>query len=196
MTMVDKQHIVTGATAPTTKPPGLGAHFINTATGEHYLASGTASVGDWGEPVYTGEPPTPEPGGGGNGIEYATDGEVPNSGDAHNVPAGQRFVEIEMTGDYESMRLVLPPIGDELNHELLVIVNRPYESSAATLIIAGPIDQSGFDTYVTVVPGTLGESNDGSTSGTSWSIPLPIGYSVLRILRRFARVIVIASLAA
>jgi len=194
--MADKQHIVTGAGAPAAAPPSLGAHYINTSTKEHYLATGTASAADWGLPVYTGEPPTPEPGGGGNGITYSSDGEVPSSGDAHNVPTGQRLVEIEMTGEYESMRLILPSIGDDPNHELLVIVNRPYESSAATLVIPGPIDQAGFATYVTVVPGTLGASNDGSNSGTSWSIPLPLGYSVLRILRRWCRVIVMASLAA
>lgn len=195
--MADKQHILTGTTAPASVPPGLGAHYINTATGDHYLASGAASADDWGLPVYTGEPPTPEPGGGGgNGVEYTTEGQVPSDDDAHNVPAGQRLVEIDMSEDYESMRLVLPPIGDEPNHELLVIVSRPRESAAPTLIIPGPIDQAGFETYVTVVPGTLGESNDGTNSGTSWSIPLPVGYSVLRIFRRWGRVIVVASLAA
>lgn len=41
------QHVVEGASAPTAPPPSLSAHYINTATGEQYLAKGTASVADW-----------------------------------------------------------------------------------------------------------------------------------------------------
>lgn len=41
------QHVVTGAGAPTAAPPSLSAHYINTATGEQYLAKGTTSVEDW-----------------------------------------------------------------------------------------------------------------------------------------------------
>lgn len=41
------QHTVTGLVAPIAPPPSIGAHYINTATGDQYLAKGTATVNDW-----------------------------------------------------------------------------------------------------------------------------------------------------
>lgn len=41
------QHIVTGAGAPTTAPPSLGAHYIDTTSGALYLARGTGFAVDW-----------------------------------------------------------------------------------------------------------------------------------------------------
>lgn len=49
--MAEVQHVVSGNGAPTAIPPSNAAHYINLDTGEHYLASGTASVSDWGVPV-------------------------------------------------------------------------------------------------------------------------------------------------
>lgn len=41
------QHIIKGIGAPTAIPPSVAAHYIDEATGEHYLASGDASADDW-----------------------------------------------------------------------------------------------------------------------------------------------------
>lgn len=41
------QHVVEAAGPPTEAPPSQGAHYIDTNTGEIYLANGTASVDDW-----------------------------------------------------------------------------------------------------------------------------------------------------
>lgn len=41
------QHTVEGAGAPATVPPSRGAHYLDTTTGDQYLAKGTASVSDW-----------------------------------------------------------------------------------------------------------------------------------------------------
>lgn len=41
------QHVVAAAGPPTEAPPSQGAHYIDTNTGEIYLANGTASVDDW-----------------------------------------------------------------------------------------------------------------------------------------------------
>lgn len=47
------QHIYSGVVAPSTAPLGLGHHYINTANGDVYTASGTSSVADW---IKTGSP--------------------------------------------------------------------------------------------------------------------------------------------
>ncbi|MCY1276509.1 hypothetical protein D9M68_364090 [compost metagenome] len=41
------EHVLHGAGAPTVAPPSIGAHYINTSNGDHYLASGTGQVSDW-----------------------------------------------------------------------------------------------------------------------------------------------------
>jgi len=41
------QHVVTAAGPPTTAPPSIGAHYINSTNGDIYLGNGTASVDDW-----------------------------------------------------------------------------------------------------------------------------------------------------
>lgn len=41
------QHIFSGAGAPTLAPTSLAAHYIDTTTGNQYLAKGTASAADW-----------------------------------------------------------------------------------------------------------------------------------------------------
>lgn len=41
------EHVLSGAGAPTNAPPSLGAHYIDTSTGELYLASGTGTPDDW-----------------------------------------------------------------------------------------------------------------------------------------------------
>ena len=40
-------HIVEGVGAPATAPPSKAAHYLNTTTGELYIAKGTASAADW-----------------------------------------------------------------------------------------------------------------------------------------------------
>lgn len=45
------QHTATGAGAPTTVPPSLSAHYTDTVTGDLYIANGTASAADWGQPI-------------------------------------------------------------------------------------------------------------------------------------------------
>jgi hypothetical protein len=49
--MASVQHIVTGNTNPTSPPPSVGAHYINTTTGQKWLASGTNLAADWGLPL-------------------------------------------------------------------------------------------------------------------------------------------------
>lgn len=198
--MADKQHILTGTTAPASAPPGLGAHYINTATGDHYLASGTASADDWGLPVYTGEPPTPEPGGG-NGIVYATDAYLDPGADGvtFSIPANRRVVEIEMPNSDDvgsnQAKLKLPSIPvSESDHELLLVVNRTREENAAELVLQPVSDGGSQEVYYTVVPQTL-RVDAGSSSETTWTIPVPIGYSIFRIYRRYARAYFIATLA-
>lgn len=41
------QHTVEGAGAPAIVPPSRGAHYLDTTTGDQYLAKDTASVSDW-----------------------------------------------------------------------------------------------------------------------------------------------------
>lgn len=41
------QHVYTDTVNPSAAPPSVGAHWINTATGAHFLSKGTASVDDW-----------------------------------------------------------------------------------------------------------------------------------------------------
>lgn len=41
------QHTASGAGAPTSAPPSLSAHYLDTSTGDQYMAKGTASVSDW-----------------------------------------------------------------------------------------------------------------------------------------------------
>ena len=55
--MANVQHIVTGAGAPTSVPPAVGAHYIDTTNKKSYVATGTASVSDWGQPLQTGSLP-------------------------------------------------------------------------------------------------------------------------------------------
>lgn len=47
MTTETIEHVIEGIGAPTNAPPSLCAHYINTVTGEQYLAKGTKSAGDW-----------------------------------------------------------------------------------------------------------------------------------------------------
>lgn len=49
--MASVQHIVTGTTNPTSSPPSVGAHYINTSTGQKWCASGSDLVADWGLPL-------------------------------------------------------------------------------------------------------------------------------------------------
>jgi len=41
------QHVVSAAGPPTEAPPSIGAHYVDTDTGQIYLGNGTASVDDW-----------------------------------------------------------------------------------------------------------------------------------------------------
>lgn len=41
------QHTASGAGAPTSAPPSLSAHYLDTSTGDQYMAKGTTSVSDW-----------------------------------------------------------------------------------------------------------------------------------------------------
>lgn len=49
--MASVQHTVTGPNGPDSSPPSIGAHYINTTTGQQWLASGTDLVADWGLPL-------------------------------------------------------------------------------------------------------------------------------------------------
>jgi len=41
------QHVVTAVGPPTAPPPSIGAHYIDSVTGDIYLGNGTVSVDDW-----------------------------------------------------------------------------------------------------------------------------------------------------
>lgn len=41
------RHIVTGDGPPMLVPPGIGAHYVDTLTGQQYLAKGSTLVSDW-----------------------------------------------------------------------------------------------------------------------------------------------------
>ncbi len=41
------RHIVTDMGPPTSPPPGIGAHYIDTQNRTQYLAYGTTSASDW-----------------------------------------------------------------------------------------------------------------------------------------------------
>lgn len=41
------QHVVTAAGPPTLPPPSIGAHYIDSNTGQIYLGNGVVSVDDW-----------------------------------------------------------------------------------------------------------------------------------------------------
>ncbi|WP_368772671.1 hypothetical protein [Pseudomonas aeruginosa] len=45
--MATVTHVLSGAGAPTSAPPSVGAHYVNTTNGDQYLAKGTASAADW-----------------------------------------------------------------------------------------------------------------------------------------------------
>jgi len=49
--MANIQHTVTGAGAPATKPPSIGAHYTDTTTGKRWISSGASTVDDWGDPL-------------------------------------------------------------------------------------------------------------------------------------------------
>ena len=49
--MANIEHTQVAAVNPTAAPPSIGAHYTNTATGQTWLAIGTASVNDWGIPL-------------------------------------------------------------------------------------------------------------------------------------------------
>lgn len=187
--MADIEHVVQGESAPTEAPPSIGAHYIDTENYGIYIAIGTDNYRNWvrlldGEPAWL------------DGVQWVEDGNLDADGDTVTVPAGQRLVEFDMSYDFEQMTLQLAPMGNfDPNYEMLVIVNRPNESTAGTLVIPGPQDRAGFETYVTVIPGTLGESSDTTSAAASWTIPIPVGYSALRIFRRKMRVIVMATMA-
>ena len=52
------QHVVTAAGPPTGAPPSIGAHYIDSVTGDIYLGNGISSVDDWqlggGQGITTG----------------------------------------------------------------------------------------------------------------------------------------------
>lgn len=45
--MATVTHVLSGAGAPPSAPPSVGAHYVNTTNGDQYLAKGTASAADW-----------------------------------------------------------------------------------------------------------------------------------------------------
>ncbi len=45
--MTARTHLIEGEGAPTTPPPSIGAHYIDTTSGDQYLAAGTTSATDW-----------------------------------------------------------------------------------------------------------------------------------------------------
>jgi len=49
--MANVQHTDSGTTDPQLAPPSIGAHYINTVTGQTWVAYGTARVEDWGSPL-------------------------------------------------------------------------------------------------------------------------------------------------
>ena len=49
--MANIQHTQTGATNPTDIPPSVGAHYVNTVTGQRWIAKGIAEPSDWGQPL-------------------------------------------------------------------------------------------------------------------------------------------------
>lgn len=55
--MANVQHIVTGAGAPASAPPAVGAHYIDTTNKRTYVSTGTAAASDWGQPLQTGALP-------------------------------------------------------------------------------------------------------------------------------------------
>lgn len=49
--MANVQHTDSGTTDPQLAPPSIGAHYINTVSGQTWVAHGTARVEDWGSPL-------------------------------------------------------------------------------------------------------------------------------------------------
>lgn len=49
--MANITHTQVAAVNPTAAPPSIGAHYTNTVTGQRWIAKGTASPLDWGQPV-------------------------------------------------------------------------------------------------------------------------------------------------
>ncbi|NWD49013.1 hypothetical protein [Pseudomonas gingeri] len=49
--MANVQHTVSGAGAPSVKPPSLGAHYTDTTTGKRWISSGISTIDDWGDPL-------------------------------------------------------------------------------------------------------------------------------------------------
>lgn len=48
------RHVIAQSGAPAAAPEFVGQHYVNTDNGDHYLASGTSTSADWGDPVGSG----------------------------------------------------------------------------------------------------------------------------------------------
>ncbi|MHC8404291.1 hypothetical protein [Pseudomonas sp. TMB3-21] len=49
--MANIQHTQAGSANPLDTPPSIGAHYVNTATGQRWISKGTAAPSDWGKPL-------------------------------------------------------------------------------------------------------------------------------------------------
>lgn len=193
--------VVTGSGAPSSAPPSIGAMYVDSATNNVFVATGTASSADWGNPVFRGDPG--EGGGDVNGIVYTTDYflDPDPDGVTFSIPSDRRIVEMEMpnaddTGSNQAtLKLAQIPVSED-DHELLVIVRRANEGNAAELVLPAMVETGGGsnEVYYTVIPQTLG-GTAGTLFDTTWTIPIPIGFSAFRVYRRYGRAYFIASLA-
>lgn len=63
------RHVIAQSGAPAAAPEFVGQHYVNTDNGDHYLASGTSTSADWGDPVGSG-------GGGTNPQDLYNNGDI------------------------------------------------------------------------------------------------------------------------
>lgn len=188
--MANVQHIVTGAGAPSAAPPAVGAHYIDTTNKETYVSTGTASAADWGEPIFTGDPPA---GGGGNGIEYAitTEEFAPGNTTAIVWPAGQRALQISAGGVNTTFTVTMRSMAvDDHVHELLLLVKGPSTPKTLKIIPGVDFDTSTHSVYV--VPDSAGTPTDAGDN--SYTFAIGNGMNVFRIIRSYDNTVIIPQL--
>lgn len=117
--MANIKHTLTGATNPTEDPPSVGAHYINTATGQRWISKGTASPADWGRPV--------------PGITAV----VPNSVTAYTVDVMQPSAIWSITGAGARSIMFPPPEVDGLTIVELLIDNAQGQETTVTINPSG-----------------------------------------------------------
>lgn len=188
--MVDVTHIVPGAGAPTSAPPAVGAHYIDTTNKKTYVSTGTASAADWGDPVFTGDPPA---GGGGNGVEYAltTDDLNPGNTTAIAWPAGQTALQISVSGAGTTFTLTMRSMGAEDHvHELLLLVKGSPTQKTLKIVPGVDFDTSTHSVYV--IPESLGTPTDAGDN--SYTFPIANGMNVFRFIRSYDNTVIIPQL--